>query len=71
MPGDSNISHEVEARLVAIEDRLDALEGGGDTTTPEEDSTEESIPSSTYSSRRTSKSKTASSSDLDVPETTE
>jgi len=27
MPGDTDISHEVEARLVAIEARLDALEG--------------------------------------------
>ena len=28
MPGDTDISHAVEARLSAIEERLDALDGG-------------------------------------------
>ena len=78
MPGDSDISHAVEDRLVAIESRLDALEG--DSTPPEEEGEDDSVgesveelPTTSYSSRR-SRSKTTASADassLEVPETTE
>jgi len=78
VPGDSDISHAVEDRLVAIESRLDALEG--DSTPPEEEGEDDSVgesveelPTTSYSSRR-SRSKTTASADassLEVPETTE
>ena len=57
MPGNTDISHEVEARLVAIETRLDALDGGstGDPKEEEEEepATEEPVAASTRRGRRT------------------
>lgn len=38
MPGDTDISHAVEERLVAIEGRLDELEGTSGSTKPGEES---------------------------------